>query len=44
MASRRDLFQSYQFLTQRVVSGLVLRESDPCSPRAAGWAGRRSAA
>ncbi|SSC23046.1 Type VII secretion system EccB, partial [Klenkia terrae] len=29
VASRRDLFQSYQFLTQRVVSGLVLRESDP---------------
>lgn len=29
MATRRDLFQSYQFLTQRVVSGLVLRESDP---------------
>ncbi|SDP52601.1 type VII secretion protein EccB [Klenkia soli] len=29
MASRRDLFQSYQFLTQRVVAGLVLRESDP---------------
>ena len=29
MASRRDLFQSYQFMMQRLVSGLVLRESDP---------------
>jgi type VII secretion protein EccB len=29
MASRRDLFQSYQFSVQRVVSGLVLRETDP---------------
>ena len=29
MASRRDLYQGYQFLVQRVVSGLVLRESDP---------------
>ena len=29
MASRRDLFQAHQFMVQRVVSGLVLRESDP---------------
>ena len=29
MASRRDLYQSYQFLVRRVVSGLVLRETDP---------------
>lgn len=29
MASRRDLFQSYQFMVQRVVSGLVLGETDP---------------
>ena len=29
MASRRDLFQSYQFSVQRVVSSLVLRETDP---------------
>lgn len=29
MASRRDLYQSYQFTVQRVVSGLVLRETDP---------------
>lgn len=29
MATRRDLFQSYQFMVQRVVSALVLRETDP---------------
>jgi len=29
VASRRDLYQGYQFLVQRVVSGVVLRESDP---------------
>ncbi len=29
MASRRDLFQSYQFMVQRVISGVVLRETDP---------------
>jgi type VII secretion protein EccB len=29
MASRRDQLQSYQFLVQRVVSALVLRETDP---------------
>ena len=29
MASRRDLFQSYQFMVRRVVSGMVLRETDP---------------
>lgn len=29
MASRRDQLQSYQFLVQRVVSALVLREADP---------------
>ena len=29
MASRRDLFQSYQFMIQRVISGMVLRETDP---------------
>lgn len=29
MASRRDLFQSYQFMIQRVVSSVVLRETDP---------------
>lgn len=29
MATRKDLFQSYQFMMQRVVSGVVLRESDP---------------
>ncbi|MCO7222089.1 type VII secretion protein EccB [Klenkia sp. PcliD-1-E] len=29
MASRRDLYQSYQFLVKRVVSGVVLRETDP---------------
>ncbi|WP_106849076.1 type VII secretion protein EccB [Blastococcus sp. Marseille-P5729] len=29
MATRRDLYQSYQFMVQRVVSGLVLRETDP---------------
>lgn len=29
MATRRDHFQSYQFMVQRVVSALVLRETDP---------------
>ncbi|MFV0532607.1 MAG: type VII secretion protein EccB [Cumulibacter sp.] len=29
MATKRDLFQSYQFSLRRVVSGLVLRETDP---------------
>lgn len=29
MATRRDQFQSYQFMVQRVVSALVLRETDP---------------
>src|SRR5690349_21198013 len=29
MASRRDQLQSYQFLTQRVVSAFVMRETDP---------------
>lgn len=29
MASRRDLFQSYQFMIQRVISSVVLRETDP---------------
>jgi len=29
MASRRDQLQSYQFLVQRVVSALVMRETDP---------------
>jgi len=29
VASRRDLYQSYQFLVKRVVSGVVLRETDP---------------
>jgi type VII secretion protein EccB len=29
MATRRDQLQSYQFLTQRVVSALVMRETDP---------------
>ncbi len=29
MASRRDQLQSYQFLTQRVISAFVTRETDP---------------
>ncbi|WP_153506283.1 type VII secretion protein EccB [Cumulibacter manganitolerans] len=29
MATKRDLFHSYQFSVRRVVSGLVLRETDP---------------
>src|SRR5689334_1056439 len=29
MASRRDQLQSYQFLTQRVISAFVMRETDP---------------
>jgi type VII secretion protein EccB len=32
MASRRDQLQSYQFMVQRVVSALVLRETDPAQP------------
>jgi len=30
--SRRDQLQSYQFLMQRVISALVLRETDPLTP------------
>ncbi|MBO4209861.1 type VII secretion protein EccB, partial [Micromonospora echinofusca] len=29
MATRRDQLQSYQFMTQRVISALVMRETDP---------------
>src|ERR1700753_2372120 len=29
MASRRDQLQSYQFMVQRVVSAVVMREPDP---------------
>ncbi len=29
MASRRDQLQSHQFLTQRVISAMVMRETDP---------------
>lgn len=29
MASRRDLYQSYQFMVQRLISSVVLRETDP---------------
>src|ERR1700710_1689169 len=29
MASRRDQLQSHQFRTQRVISALVMRETDP---------------
>lgn len=29
MASRRDQLQSYQFLTQRMISAFVMRETDP---------------
>lgn len=32
MASRRDQFQSYQFLVRRVVSSFVLHETDPAQP------------
>ena len=32
MASRRDQFQSYQFMVRRVVSALVLHETDPAQP------------
>ncbi|GAB3413897.1 type VII secretion protein EccB [Flindersiella endophytica] len=32
MASKRDQLQSYQFLVQRMVSALVMRESDPEQP------------
>ncbi|MDG4833887.1 type VII secretion protein EccB [Solwaraspora sp. WMMD1047] len=39
MASRQDQLHSYQFLVQRVVSALVMRQTDPAQPplgRAAG--------
>ena len=29
MASRRDQLQAYQFMTQRVLSAFVMRETDP---------------
>ncbi|MFD0788570.1 type VII secretion protein EccB, partial [Micromonospora azadirachtae] len=29
MATRRDQLQSYQFMTQRVISAFVMRETDP---------------
>lgn len=32
MASKRDQFQSYQFVVRRVVSSLVLHETDPPQP------------
>lgn len=32
MASRRDQFQSYQFSVRRVISSLVLHETDPAQP------------
>jgi type VII secretion protein EccB len=32
MASRQDQLQSYQFVVQRVVSALVMRETDPAQP------------
>ncbi len=32
MASRRDQFQSYQFVVRRVVSSFVLHETDPAQP------------
>ncbi|MFC6022179.1 type VII secretion protein EccB [Plantactinospora solaniradicis] len=32
MASRRDQLHAYQFLVERVISGLVTRESDPEQP------------
>jgi type VII secretion protein EccB len=32
MATKRDQLQAYQFLVQRVVSALVIRESDPEQP------------
>uniref|UniRef100_UPI003D8FCEF3 type VII secretion protein EccB n=1 Tax=Dactylosporangium sp. CS-033363 TaxID=3239935 RepID=UPI003D8FCEF3 len=32
MASRQDQLQSYQFMVQRVVSAVVLRETDPAQP------------
>ncbi|WP_433212965.1 type VII secretion protein EccB [Dactylosporangium sp. CS-047395] len=32
MASRQDQVQSYQFMVQRIVSALVLRETDPAQP------------
>ncbi|MEU7865430.1 type VII secretion protein EccB [Dactylosporangium sp. NPDC049140] len=32
MASRQDQLQSYQFMVQRVVSALVVRDTDPAQP------------
>jgi type VII secretion protein EccB len=32
MASRRDQFQSYQFMVRRVISSFVLHETDPAQP------------
>jgi type VII secretion protein EccB len=32
MASRRDQFQSYQFMVRRVLSSFVLHETDPAQP------------
>jgi hypothetical protein len=32
MATKREQLQSHQFLVQRVVSALILRESDPEQP------------
>ncbi|WP_432833892.1 type VII secretion protein EccB [Dactylosporangium sp. CA-092794] len=32
MASRQDQLQSYQFMVQRVVAALVMRETDPAQP------------
>jgi type VII secretion protein EccB len=32
MASRQDQLQSYQFMVQRVVSALVMRDTDPAQP------------
>jgi type VII secretion protein EccB len=32
MASRRDQFQSYQFMVRRVVASFVLHETDPAQP------------
>src|SRR5258706_634875 len=29
MATRRDQLQSYQFMTQRVISAFIMRETDP---------------
>ena len=45
MLTRRDQVQSYQFLVQRVISALVIRETDPLTPPfrrfiIAGWQAR----